>query len=173
MSISRWDPWGDLISLREAMNNLLEESYLRPRSMADGVSAAGLAVDVWETGDAFVVQASVPGVKPEDVDISILGDTLRIRGERREEIERQNDGSEQGRWLVRERLSGAFERTIGLPARVKVDAATADFRDGVLAVTLPKSDEAKPRAIPVRGASRGEAPAIDVKAANGGADRGR
>ena len=173
MSISRWDPWGDLISLREAMNNLLEESYVRPRSTAGGTGTTGLAIDVQENGDDFVVHASVPGVKPEDVDITILGDTLRIRGERKEESERQEGQGEQGRWLIRERRSGLFERTIGLPATVKADAAEAEFRDGVLRITLPKADEAKPRTIPVRGAAGGEAQPIDVNAKNGGASSGR
>jgi HSP20 family protein len=167
MSISRWDPWGDLISLREAMNNLLEESYVRPRPGGGGSGVAGLAVDVRETGDNFVITASVPGVRPEHVDITILGDTLRIRGEHKAETERQEGQGEQGRWLIRERRAGAFERTIGLPATVKADAANAEFRDGILTITLPKADEAKPRTIPVRGASGGDAQAIDVNAANG------
>ena len=153
MSITRWDPWGDIVSLREAMNNLLEESFVRPRQGAPG-QVAGLALDVRETPEAFVVTASVPGVPPEDVDITVLGDTLRIRGERREEREQ---GGQNERWLIRERRFGAFERTVSLPTSVKSDAATADFKDGVLTITLPKAEEAKPRSIPVRGASGGQA----------------
>ena len=173
MGIARCDPWGDRISLREAMNNLLEESYVRPRTGGGGASVAGLAVDVRETGDNFVVTASVPGVRPEDVDITILGDMLRIRGEHKEERERQGSQGEQGRWLIRERRSGAFERTIGLPTTVKGDAANAEFRDGILTITLPKADEAKPRTIPVRGASGGNAEAIDVKSGNSGRSKQR
>ena len=151
MSITRWDPWGDIVSLREAMNNLLEESFVRPRQGAPG-QVAGLALDVRETPEAFVVTASVPGVPPEDVDITVLGDTLRIRGERREEREQ---GGENERWLIRERRFGAFERVVSLPTGVKSDAATADFKDGVLTITLPKAEEAKPRSIPVRGSGAG------------------
>ncbi len=169
MSISRWDPWGDIVSLREAMNNLLEESFVRPRgggsSGASGAgTAAGLAVDLRETPDAFVVTASVPGVGPEDVNITVLGDILRISGERREDREQQGEGE---RWIVRERRFGAFERTIALPTSVKADDATADFKDGVLTITLPKADAAKPRSIPVRGGQSGQsAPSqeIDVTA---------
>ena len=149
MSSTRWDPFGGQVSLREAMNNLLEESFVRPRQGVPAGGPAGLALDVKEMPEAFVVTASVPGVGADDVDITVLGDTLRIRGERREETENQG---EQGRWLVRERRFGAFERTVTLPTTVKSDAATADFKDGVLTVTLPKADEAKPRSIPVRGA---------------------
>ena len=155
MSITRWDPWGDIVSLREAMNNLLEESFVRPRQ-GQGVAGApaGLALDVRETPEAFVVTASVPGVPAENVDITILGDMLRIRGERREERE---EGGQNERWLLRERRFGSFERTVSLPTAVKADAATADFKDGVLTITLPKAEEAKPRSIPVRGGSAGVA----------------
>jgi HSP20 family protein len=94
-----------------------------------------------------------------------LGETLRIRGERKEGRE---ETSEEGRWLLRERRFGAFERTITLPSAIKSGAATADFKDGVLTVTLPKAEEAKPRSIPVRAGSAassgdGEPTAIDVQ----------
>jgi HSP20 family protein len=161
MSISRWDPWGELVSLREAMNNLFEESFVRPRPGGVASAAVGLALDVRETPDAFTISASVPGVPAEDVEITVLGDTVRIRGERKEEREEQGQG---GRWLLRERRLGAFERSVSLPATVKADAASAEFKDGVLTITLPKAEEAKPRAIPVRagGASSGNAQEVEV-----------
>lgn len=166
MSSSRWDPWGDIISLREAMNNLLEESFVSrgqgggqgPRaggpSSPPQAPAATLAVDVRELGDAYEVTASVPGVSPDQVEITVLGDRLRIHGERREDAERS---SEQGRWIIRERRYGAFDRSITLPTQVKPDAATAEFKDGVLTITLPKADEARPRTIPVRPGTPGVA----------------
>jgi HSP20 family protein len=161
MSITRWDPFGDIVSLREAMNNLLEESFVRPRPGASQPGApAGLALDVRETPEAFVISASVPGVPAENVEITVLGDTLRIRGERHEE--RTEDGQGQ-RWLLRERRFGAFERTVALPTTVKADAADADFKDGVLTITLPKAEEAKPRSIPVRGATGSAAQAQPVE----------
>lgn len=150
MNTARWDPLNDLVSLREAMGNLLEESFVRPGGGTGPTTGpAGLALDVKETAASFEVAASVPGVAAEDVDITVLGDTLRIRGERREETD--TDGPE-GRWLLRERRFGAFERRLTLPATVRADAAEAEFSDGVLTITLPKADEAKPRSIPVRGA---------------------
>ena len=82
----------------------------------------------------------------------MLGDTLRIRGQRKEEIEE----GEGGRWLLRERRFGAFERTVSLPTQVDAEAAAADYRNGVLTVTLPKAEVAKPKSIPVRGAASGE-----------------
>jgi len=141
------------------MNNLLEESVVRPRGVDGAVRTAGLALDVRELPDEFVITASVPGVNPDQVEISILGDTLRIRGERREESERDGDG---GRWLVRERRFGTFERTVALPGLVKTEGAAADFKDGVLTVTLPNAEQAKVHTIPVRGGQSGREQAIDV-----------
>jgi HSP20 family protein len=154
MSTTRWDPWGDIVSLREAMNNLLEESFVRPRTGLPGPGmASSLALDVKETPDQFVITASVPGVPQNDIDISVLGDTLRIRGERKEETEESGEG---GRWLLRERRFGAFERTVSLPSVVNAEQASASFKDGVLTITLPKAEIAKPKSIPVKGAGRAE-----------------
>ena len=154
MSITRWDPWGDIVSLREAMNNLLEESFVRPRPGLSGPGmASSLALDVKETPEKFVVTASVPGVPSADIDISVLGETLRIRGHRKEEFEETAEGT---RWLLRERRFGAFERTVSLPTAVDAEGAAADFKDGVLTITLPKADIAKPRSIPVKGSTTEE-----------------
>jgi HSP20 family protein len=154
MSITRWDPWGDIVSLREAMNNLLEESFVRPRPGVPGPGmASSLALDVKETPDAFTVIASVSGVPPSDIDITVLGDTLRIRGHRKDDSEEVGDG---GRWLLRERRFGAFERTVSLPSLVEADQATADFQDGVLTIILPKAGVSRPRTIPVKGATERE-----------------
>src|SRR5215203_6221651 len=151
VSITRWDPWGDIVSLREAMNNLLEESVVRPSPGTPGPGmASSLALDVKETPDSFVVTASVPGVPPSDIDITVLGDTLRIRGSRKDEVEETGEGN---RWLLRERRFGAFERTVSLPSVVDSEGASADFKDGVLTIMLPKADVAKPRSIPVKGAA--------------------
>jgi HSP20 family protein len=148
MSITRWDPWSDIVSLREAMNNLLEESFVRPRPGISGPGmASSLALDVKETPEKFVVTASVPGVPESDIDISILGDTLRIRGQRKEETDETGEG---GRWLLRERRFGSFERTVSLPMAVEAEQAAASFKDGVLTIELPKAEATKPRNIPVR-----------------------
>jgi HSP20 family protein len=149
MSITRWDPWGDIVSLREAMNNLLEESFVRSRhGMSRPGMASSLALDVKEMPDQFTVTASVPGVPLSDIDISVLGDTLRIRGHRQEATEERGEG---GRWLLRERRYGAFERTVSLPTTVDAERAAADFTDGVLTITLPKAEIAKPKTIAVSG----------------------
>jgi HSP20 family protein len=144
MSISRWDPWGDITSLREAMNQLFEEGFARPRNGATGAMA--LAVDVQETADSYIVHTSVPGVKQEDVSISLLGSTVSIRGERKAQKSEEKDG----RWLIRERQAGSFTRSVTLPGAVNADGAKADFADGVLTITLPKAERDKVRTIEVR-----------------------
>jgi HSP20 family protein len=143
MSIQRWDPWRDIVTLREAMNSLLEESFVRPRAGAG--QAAGMPLDLRETDDGYVVETIVPGAKPEDVEISVLGDTLRISAEVQDKSEQSGE-----KWLIRERRFGRFERALTLPMQVKADAATADFRDGVLTISLPKAEVARPRSIQVR-----------------------
>ena len=85
MSIQRWDPLRDIVSLREAMNSLLEESFVRPRAGMVAMTG-GMAIDLRETDQAYIVESVVAGAKPEDVEISVLGDTLRIAVEVRDEI---------------------------------------------------------------------------------------
>jgi HSP20 family protein len=165
MSITRWDPWGEMVSLRDAMDRLLSESFIRPRGGGGEGTTASLAVDVQEQGDNFVVSAPIPGIAPDDVEITVLGDTVRIRGERREQRE---EGGEGQRWLVREQRYGSFERMIRLPSPVKADGANAEFKDGMLTITLPKTEEAKERRIPVRGGQQtGAGQDVPIEAAGG------
>ncbi len=165
MSISRWDPRGDMVSLREAMDSLLAESFVRPGQQGTGGSAV-LALDIREEGDNYIVTAPVPGMEPDDVEITVLGDSLRIRGERREKREEQGQNN---RWLVREQRYGVFERSVRLPSTVRADEANAEFKDGILTVTLPKSEEAKERRIRVRGGSSGQSESQEVPVESGGA----
>jgi HSP20 family protein len=148
MSISRWDPWGDIVNLRDAMNQIFEEGFSKPRNGVAG-SALSLAVDVEETPEVYRIHASVPGVQREAVDISLLGSTVTIRGERPDQRCDQKDG----RWLIRERQSGVFQRSITLPGAIDGDHAEADFHDGVLTITLPKAERDRVRQISVRGSA--------------------
>ena len=145
MSIVRWEPFSDLMSLREAMDRLFEESFVRPGGRAMSAYGAGdLALDMYETDDDVVLTAALPGVKPEDVEISITGDTLTIKGEMKTETKQ-----EKGNYLRQERRFGAFARTIQIPVPVKAEGADAKFKDGVLTLSIPKAEEAKPRTIKV------------------------
>lgn len=144
MSLTRWDPVTDLVSLREAMNRLFEESFVRPRQWWAGDMRAP-ALDMYETKDSVVVKAAVPGVKPEEVDISITGDTLTISGEFEDEsnVERDN-------YIRRERRFGAFQRNVPLPTSIDSANAEAQFENGILTITLPKAEETKPKTIKVK-----------------------
>lgn len=175
MDITRWDPWRDMVSLREAMDHLLSESFVPARGGAQaGAVASSLAVDVCERGDDYVITAPVPGMRPEDVELTVLGDMLRIRGERREERE---EGGEGKRWLLREQRFGSFERTVRLPSSVQADQANAEFKDGILTVTLPKAETARERRIPIRagqsGGAGGRAQEIPVETSPAGGSRGQ
>ena len=88
--------------------------------------------------------ASLPGIKPEDVQTTILGDTLTIRGESKADAEHKGQN-----WLVRERRSGSFQRSVSLGTPINADTATAQFEDGVLTLTLPKSEQARPKQIKI------------------------
>ena len=144
--LTRWEPFRDLISLREAMDRLFEESVVRPRGEALAPRTVGaLAVDMFETDEAVVVKTATPGVNPEDIDISITGDTLTIRGET--EVEEE---IEEGSYLCRERRYGAFSRSLTIPVAIEADEAEAEFEDGILTLTLPKAEEVKPKAIEVK-----------------------
>jgi len=171
MSITTWEPWSEMITLRDAMDRLLAESFIRPRDTNTGIAPTSLAVDVREKGDDFVVTAPIPGISPDDVDITVLGDMLRIRGERKEE--RQEGGGEH-RWILREQRYGAFERSVRLPSPVKADKAKAEFRDGMLMISLPKTEEAKERRIPVSGSRQmGQATEVPIEASTGSAMSGK
>jgi HSP20 family protein len=144
MALELWDPFREAISLRDAVNVLFQESFVRPGTFSGRDGVAALPLDVCETENEYCVKASLPGVRPEDVQITVHGGTLTIRGEAKAPEEKKGE-----RWHLRERWSGAFERSITLGAPVDSDKAQARYEHGVLTLTLPKSEEAKPRSIKI------------------------
>ena len=156
-NITRFDPFGEMVTLRQAMDRLFEDSVVSPLSWRtlNGESTPA-PLDVHQTDDEIVVTASLPGLKAEDVDITITGQTLAIRGEFKadEKIERD-------KYLYRERRYGTFNRQLQLPVRVQGDAATASFEDGVLTLRIPKAEEVKPRQIQVKAAPKQVAASTD------------
>jgi HSP20 family protein len=143
-NIVRWEPFNELVSLRDAMDRLFEESMVWPRSLF-GPMTESLALDIYQTGDEVIVKASVPGVKPEDIDVSVVGDTLTIKGEFKEE-----EKVKKGDYIRRERRYGAFSRSVSLPTAVKVEQATAEFENGVLTLKFPKAEEVKAKTIEIK-----------------------
>lgn len=153
-NITRFDPVGEMVSLRSAMDRLFEDSFVSPmgwRTLSGGESVTP-AIDVHETADDLVVTAVLPGVKPEDVEITMTGQTLTLRGELKadEEVERDQ-------YLYRERRYGSFSRSLQLPVRVEGDRAEATFTDGILRLRIPKAEEVKPRQIRINAGGNGQA----------------
>jgi len=145
-NLTRFDPFTDMISLRGAMDRLFDESVVNPFGwrILNG-EALSAPVDVHQTNDEIIVTASLPGTKPEDVDITITGQNLSIRGE-----VRADEKVERDQYLYRERRTGTFSRTLQLPVRVQGEKAEATFENGLLRLTIPKAEDVKPRQIQVK-----------------------
>ena len=142
-NLIRWEPVREIVSLREAMDRLFDDSFTQPLGLRDGWQ--NLAVDMYETADDVIVKAAAPGIKAEEVQISVTGDLLTIQGEAREKNEVQEKS-----YQLREQRWGAFERRLLLPTAVVSDKAKAEFEDGILTVTLPKAEQVKSKLIPVK-----------------------
>jgi HSP20 family protein len=154
--VRRPSPFSELVTLRQAMDRLFDEPYFRPASGPAGTDGGNLALDVRTTKDALLVEAALPGVKPEDVDITIENGTLAIRGETATE---RGDKDDDGRWLVREISRGSFVRTVSLPNGLEADKAEATFENGVLSLRIPKAEQVKPKQIRISPVSNGTATA--------------
>ncbi len=141
--LSRWDPFREMLSMRRTMDRLIEGTM----NEEEGALAEwGLALDVVEDEEAYLVKASVPGIKPEDLDITFNKGLLTIRGEIKDESD-----TTKGQYHLRERRYGSFSRTISIPSSVEAEKIDADYKDGILTLKMPKSEETKPKRIPIRG----------------------
>ena len=150
-NITRFDPLGEMVSLRHAMDRLFEDSVVSPlswRTIGGGTDGITPPLDVHETDDHIVVTAALPGVRPDDVEITMVGQTLTLRGEMK-----ASDEIEKDQYLYRERRYGSFSRTLQLPVRVEGDRAEATFTDGILTLRVPKAEEVKPRQIRITAGS--------------------
>jgi HSP20 family protein len=134
-----------MTSLRDAMDRLFEDSFVRPGYSRGEPGIATLPIDMYQTTDDVVVKAALPGFKPEEVDISITGDTVTIKGEHKEEQEVKDED-----YFYKERRYGTFSRSVTLPVQVKSDKAEAVFENGILTLTLPKAEAVKPKQIKVK-----------------------
>jgi HSP20 family protein len=146
-NLTRWDPARQMMTLREAMNHLFDDAFTRPLSFAregryDWTSPA---IDMYEADNEVVVKASLPGIKADEVQINVSGDVLTIKGETKQEEEKKDKS-----WHIREQRWGVFERSIMLPTAVNSDQAKADFENGILTITLPKSENVKSKTITIR-----------------------
>ncbi len=138
--LTRWDPFRDMLSMRRAMDRLFDRSL--ESSWSD--TPWDLALDVMETKDDFIVKASLPGINPDDLEITFTDNVLTIKGETKEDKEIKEE-----QYHLRERRQGTFSRSISLPNRVKSEAISASYDAGVLTLKLPKVEEVKPKRISI------------------------
>ena len=150
--IDRYDPFGRATSLRRMMDRLLEDAFVMPREEGPG-SWGDPALDVYEEGDNLVVEAHLPGVKPDDLDVNVERGVLTISGSTAAEQERT-----ERNYLLREKRSGRFTRALQLPSGYEAENCQASFEHGVLRLVFPKAEQARPRRIQIGG---GGQPAIE------------
>ena len=159
MSSLRMKPSNELVSLRDAMSRLVEDSFLLPLALPAHWSNSGvIPLEVFEEGNSLVVKASLPGIKPEDLNIEIRDNILMISGETRRETERKEED-----YFLNERRYGQFRRSLALPYDVKVDKVNAGFEDGILTLTLPKTEATKGKKISVKPKTRVEKPKVKAE----------
>ena len=150
MTLVRWSPatpgtLRDLPTIQDEVNRLFDSFFPRGATRGDVNAVFAPAVDVQETPEEFVFHVDLPGVQQKDVKVSLMGDTLTIRGERKAEQATQNGSHHR-----LERVYGTFERSFTLGAPVRNDKVKAQVKDGVLEVRVPKAEEARPREIEVQ-----------------------
>jgi len=141
-TLSNWSTLDRLASFQDEVNRLFDFSFpSRDTGLFSGWSPA---LDLYDQKDDFVVTVELPGMKKEDIAISLHDGVLTVTGERKHEFE-----GEEGKTFRSERYFGKFQRSVTLPARVDASKVTASYKDGILSITLPKAEEAKPRHIEV------------------------
>ncbi|HAV21047.1 MAG TPA: hypothetical protein DEQ54_03405 [Firmicutes bacterium] len=139
LNLTRWDPFDDLVGIRETMNRIFDETFAKR-----GIARLGSgrtwcpSVDMYETEDNVVVRADLPGVNQKDVELTLTDNALTIRGESKYEKEIEDKNVYR-----RERAYGHFARTLPITTKIKPDQARAEFKNGVLEVIIPKAPEAK------------------------------
>lgn len=159
MTITRYDPFRDLRNLQEEVNRLFTGNA--GRSFDDEGIARGAwspSVDIYENKDQIVLEAELPGMNREDFDLTVENNVITLRGERRFEKKQDTDNYHRV-----ERAYGSFTRSFTLPNTVTGEGASADYRNGVLRVTLPKREETKARRIEIKSEGAAAPKTIDTK----------
>jgi len=145
MDIIKYQPFPEMLILRQAVDRLFEDSIVRPSRLFSALGEATVpAIDAYQTENEVVVKAAVPGLKADNISIDITRDTLTIKGECRaqEEVEKED-------YLCREMRYGSFSRSITLPSGLQTDKAEATLENGTLTLSIPKAEETKPKTIKV------------------------
>ena len=150
--VRRPSPFGELMTLRQAMDRLFDDEYRPFRWMSGGLDGPALPLDVTTTEDAVTIEAALPGIRPEDVDITVENGTVRISGKTADERK-----AEEGSYVLQEIRRGSFSRTVTLPNGLEPDKATATFEHGILRLEIPKAEQLKPRQIKISPVTSGHA----------------
>lgn len=143
-SVARWEPFREVSDIQQEVNRLFDSFFGRPAMLQTSERAWAPAVDMYETKDDLYVTFELPGIREKEVNVSITGDVLTVKGERKWDKELKEEGYHR-----MERVYGKFERAMPLPVPVQADKVTATYRDGVLEIKLPKAEEVKPKEIKV------------------------
>jgi HSP20 family protein len=145
MAIIRWDPFRDMVTLREKMNRLFEDSLANKGEDKDFMASNWApAVDIYETGNELVLTAEVPGIEEKDIEIKIEDNTLTLKGERKFEKETKEENFHRI-----ERSYGSFFRAFALPNSIDTDRIQAEYENGVLKIVMPKRQELKPKTVKI------------------------
>lgn len=147
MATRAWNPWSEMVTLREAMNQLMEDSFIRPGATvraANGNGTFSFPLNVYGTAEELKVEALLPGVSPEDVQVDLDRGVLTIAARRH-----GWEPAEGQQWFLREVQPGQFSRSLTLPFPVEVEKADANFTNGILTLTLPKAASARPKRIQI------------------------
>lgn len=144
MELTPWKPIKDLIPLRKEIDNLFKR-FMGEGSIAEALGEGWMpSVDVSETDEGFFIKAEIPGLEAGDIDVSIQGDRLTIKGEKKKEEEKSGE-----HFHSVERYYGSFQRSFALPASAQTEKTDASFEKGILKISIPKSEEAKTKTIKV------------------------
>jgi HSP20 family protein len=143
-TIARWDPFQQLARMQQDIDAMLGRAGVRTSAAADAGDWMP-AMDVEQTGDGLVLRVDLPGIDPADVSVQVANGLLTVSGQRREEKEETHEG-----YVTRERRYGSFSRSLMLPEGVDEEDITADCRDGVLRISMPKPTTAQPRSIEIQ-----------------------
>jgi HSP20 family protein len=152
VSVLRWDPFQDLLSLQDEMNRMFDRAFGQSATRERGVHTWAPALDIAERKDAYLVTVELPGVNPNDIDVTLESNLLTIQGERHQ----AQDSADQQFHRV-ERIYGGFRRTVTLPSTVQADAIEASYDNGLLHLVVPKAKEAMPKKIAVSGGEQRQA----------------
>jgi HSP20 family protein len=145
MNIVRWRPMRDIMNLRSEFDRLFEEAFDMAPTRWQTATNWGLDLDVAEDQDKYTVKASVPGMNPDDIEITLANNVLTIRGETKSE-----ETKDEEQYHLRERRYGSFARSVTLPVTVNAEVVEAACENGVLTIEIPKAEETKPKRISVR-----------------------